>query len=341
MPDGDNAQAMKICIFGAGAVGGAIAAALHASGQQTCLVARGEHLEAIRTRGLMLELYAGDTLTAHVPASDQAADFGPQDVVIVTVKAHALASAAPSILPLLHSTTCVVYAMNGIPWWYFHGAGDTFEGQRITLLDPGGVLWDEVGIERAIGCVVNFSAAVPKPGMVRREGAANRLWIGEPGGTASDRLVSVAAALSAAGFEVETETPIRKAVWAKLCRGAVSSALATLVAAPSGFVLGKGGLRPLFRDAMMEMRAIAAAYGYAQIEAVDPILDQWSESKHRPSMLQDLEAGRPMEIEAQMTVPQEMARLAGVRTPVLDMLFALVRARARAAGLYDRTQPVD
>lgn len=332
---------MRICIFGAGAIGGVIAAALHASGQETCLVARGEHLEAIRSHGLRFERKAGDLLTAQVPASSRAADFGPQDVVIVTVKAHALASAAPAILPLLHSTTCVVYTLNGIPWWYFHRSGDPFEGWRIDRLDPSGLLWDEVGIERAIGCVVNFSASVPKPGMVRREGAANRLWIGEPGGTASDRLASVAAALSAAGFEVETETPIREAVWAKLCRGAVSSALATLVAAPSGFVLGEGGLRPLFRDAMMEMRAIAAAYGHAQAESVDPILDQWSGSKHRPSMLQDLEAGRPMEIDAQMTVPQEMARFAGVRTPVLDMLFALARARARAAGLYDRTQPVD
>lgn len=326
---------MKICILGAGAVGGVIAAALHASGYQTCLVARGQHLEAIRSRGLRVERDNGIVVTAQVPASDEAADFGRQDVVIVTVKAHALASAAQAILPLLHTNTSVVYALNGIPWWYFYRCDGKHESTRIYRLDPGAQLWDKVGVERTIGCVVNFSACVTQPGIVRRENIANRLWIGEPGGEASARLVAIAAVLSNAGFQIESETPIRKAVWGKLCRGAVSSALATLVGAPSGSEQAEGRIRFLFRDAVMEMRSIAEAYGYPQTDEVEAILDQWSKSRHRPSMLQDFETGRPMEIDAQMTVPQEMARLAGVQTPILDMLFALVRARARAAGLYD------
>lgn len=324
---------MKICIFGAGAVGGTIAASLHAAGQEVCLVARGAQLEALRAEGLRLE--RGDqTLNARVPASDQTAAFGPQDVVIVAVKAHALPSAASAIRPLLHSGTSIVYALNGIPWWYFHRSGDRFEGKRIDRLDPGGQLWDGLGVERSIGCVVNFSSSVVAPGVVRREGRANRLWVGEPGGSPSPRLSDLAEVLAAAGFQVETEIPIREAIWAKLCRGAVSSALATLVSAPSGFVLGKGGLRPLFRTAMLEMRSVAEAYGYPQQDEIDALLDQWLGSTHRPSMLQDLDQGRPMEIDAQMTVPQELARLAGVETPVIDVLFSLVRARAQAAGLY-------
>jgi len=324
---------MKIAVFGAGAVGGVIAAALRQSGSNVCLVARGAHLAAIRTHGLRLD--NGPEQTAlDVRASDRAADLGPQDLVIVTTKAHALPEAVGEICGLLHAGTDVVYALNGIPWWYFHREGGVFDGRRIDLLDPGGRLWREVGVDRTIGCVVNFAASVVAPGVVRRGGAANRLLLGEPDGAASARLARIADTLAGAGFAIESEWPIRAAIWDKLRRGAVSSALTVLTSSTSGEALGDPELRPIYRAAMQELGAVAAAFGVALDGDVYALLDALPRTMHRPSMLQDLDNGRTMEIDAQFGAPQHLARLAGISTPVIDIVFALVRARARAAGLY-------
>jgi len=324
---------MRVCVFGAGAIGGVVAAGLMAAGNKVSVVARGGHLAAIREKGLRIET-GDDAETWRLAATDRPQELGPQDFVITTVKAHALPSAADAILPLLGAATGVVYALNGIPWWYFHREGGRFDGRRIDLLDPGGSLWERVGVERAIGCVVNFASSNPAPGLVRRAGIRNRLLLGEPSGETGARLGIVASALSGAGFVVETAMPIRHAIWGKLRRGAVSSAFATLTAGPAGQSFASDDLRELFRRAMDDLTRIAAAYGVALADDVEAQLDDVAASRHSPSMLQDLGKRRSMEIDAQLSAPLHLARLAGVDVPTFEAIVGLARARAANAGLY-------
>jgi 2-dehydropantoate 2-reductase len=178
---------MKICVFGAGAIGCAIAARLAAAGFTTAVLARGAALQAIRANGVRFEV-GGATAVGQVAASDDPAALGPQDVVIATVKAHDLPGSAGAIGALLHARSAVVYAVNGVPWWYFHGVGGDADGRKIVRLDPVGALWDEVGVQRAIGCVVNFASSLAAPGAAHGEGPNNRLALGEPKGGASARL---------------------------------------------------------------------------------------------------------------------------------------------------------
>jgi len=326
---------MRICVFGAGSIGGVIAAGLARSGAAVSVVARGAHLQAIRAGGLRVQTGA-ETATHAVAASDRAGDFGPQDLVIVTVKAHALPGAVPALLPLIGDGTRVIYALNGIPWWYFHGEGGPHDGYRLACLDPEGGLWDRVGAGRTIGCVVNFAADNPEPGLIRRIGANNRLLLGLPDAAGGGDLAAVAEALRAAGFVVETDSPIRNVIWTKLRRGATSAAVATLTLGPAGQALGNADVRRLFRTAMDEITAVAAAHGCTLDDSAEAQIEDLARSPHQPSMLQDLLKGRSMEIDAQLTATQEMAALAGIATPVLDLLAALVRARAQNAGLYPR-----
>ena len=326
---------MKVCVYGVGAIGGVIAARLALNGVETSVVARGPHLAAIRERGLRLDTPEGSSVV-NVTASDDAAALGVQDVVIAAVKAHSLPSIARGLSKLLRSDTSVVYAINGLPWWYFYKAVGKNEGRRIERLDPGGALWNLVGVERTIGCVVSLPSEVNEPGVIHYEGGNNRLALGELGGEQSSRLLEIAAALRNSGFTIDHRRPIREEVWRKLVHKIGASPIVVLTAGSPARSFDDAGIRVIARALYSEAFALAAAYGFPQNGNIDAFVDRRRHIVHRPSILQDLEAGRSMEIDPQLTVPIELAREAGVAVPTLEMLSALVRARARTAGLYNQ-----
>jgi len=319
---------LKVCVYGAGAIGGHIAGRLAQGGAEVSVVARGANLEAYRNHGLRVRLPDGE-IQAKVRASSDPAELGRQDAVVVTVKAPSLSDVAAAIGPLLGPDTKVVFAMNGIPWFYFLGEGGPHAGMRLPKLDPGGALERAIGPERAIAGVVYSSCTVREPGMIEVENAPGRLVLAQ--GEAADRL---AVPLRAGGLIVETTDRIHDAIWSKLLMNMSSGPLAILTGAtPSGFY-AEEGCREASRTILREGTAIAASLGCTVRPDVKSRLKNFSRSRHKASILQDLELGRPMEIEALYGVPLDLARLGGVPTPLLDILVAMVRVRAREAGLY-------
>ncbi|USQ71978.1 2-dehydropantoate 2-reductase [Roseomonas mucosa] len=325
---------MKVCVFGAGAIGGHLAMRLAKGGAEVSVVARGTQLAAIRARGLTVRAYDGE----HHPrlaASEDPAEFGPQDVVVVTTKSPALPQVARAIRPLLGPETAVVFALNGIPWWYLDGAGGVLKGQHMPELDPGGVLHGAIGIGRTIGGVVYSSCTVVEPGVISVEGKGSRLILGEPDGRVTPRIEALAGLLQAGGLtEVPVTTEIRKEVWAKLMGNISYGPLC---------ILTRRNLRETYADPAVaaaaermirEAQTIAAALGITL--DTDPVqqLAGVGRSAHKPSILQDLELGRQMEVESILLAPLRIARMAGVATPTLDLVVALARSVAEGAGLY-------
>lgn len=320
---------MKVCVYGAGAIGGHLAARLHRGGAQTSIVARGPNLHAIRARGLRVTASDG-VIEAPVQASGDPAELGRQDAVIVTVKAPALPAVAAAIGPLLGADTPVVFAMNGIPWFYFHGDGEA----RIDRLDADGALWRQVGPERAIAGVVYSACTVTAPGEVHVENARSRIVLGEPGGAPTARTEALAAVLLAGGIGAELSPNIREAIWSKLLLNLGSGLLAVLTGGSPSAFFQEPACRDITRALLLEGAAIAASLGVAVTPDAEGQIRNGSASRHKSSILQDLELGRPMEIDALHTVPLELGRAHGVPMPIFEMLAAMVRARARAAGLY-------
>ena len=322
---------MKACVFGAGSIGGHLAGRLATGGAEVSVVARGPHLQAIRRDGLRLEIPDGD-LHIRPAATDDPAELGPQDVVFVATKAPALASVAAAIGPLLGPETAVAFVMNGIPWWYNYRGEPGAE--PIARLDPGGALQHAVGFERAVGGVVYSSCTVTAPGVIKVEHARNRLVLGEPAGGITPRLHAMAEPLRAAGFTIDLAESIRDAVWAKLLLNLGSGMLGVLTASTPGQFYQEEACQAATHAILAEGAALAAAVGCTVTPDAAGQVRNGLKSRHKTSILQDLELGRPMEIDTLYTVPQEMARAAGVATPTLDLLAALTRLRARAAGLY-------
>jgi 2-dehydropantoate 2-reductase len=325
---------MRICVFGAGSVGGYLAGSLAQGGADVCMVARGEHLAAIRTSGLTVET-PDTTLTVKLPASDTPADLGLQDAVIVTVKAPALPTVAAAIAPLLGPDTSVAFPMNGIPWWYFHAHGGPFEDRRLPLLDPGDALWRAVTPQRAIGGIFWPACSVPAPGVVRLlTGAGRGTVFGEPDGSTTPRIEALAAAFRTAGLPVTIAPNIRELIWQKLAFNLSAGPMCVLTQSPVRATHQEPALIDCSRRMLAEAEAIALAMGYRLDIDAERVVATNMQLAHRPSILQDLEAGRPMEIDTLYTVPLELARLMGVATPTLDLLVAMIRSRARAARLY-------
>ncbi|HET9904623.1 MAG TPA: 2-dehydropantoate 2-reductase [Xanthobacteraceae bacterium] len=325
---------MKICIFGAGAIGSHLALRLVQAKADVSVVARGAQLEAIRSRGLHGRLPEGAQLHAHVRASEDPAALGPQDAVLVTVKAPALPSVARTIAPLLGEETPVAFVMNGIPWWYFYAHGGPLDGRRLPRLDPGDGLWNAVGPERVIGGVINAPSTVIAPGVVAIERAANLLTLGEPSGALSERAGRIAAAFRAGGLDAEVTGDIRSAVWNKLIANLALGPMAILAQASYRDLFAEPACVAAAQAIMHEAAAVATALGCKPDGAHEARLASVRNLAHKPSILQDLERGRPMEVDAILTTTIELARLVGVATPTLDLLIALVRLRAREAGLY-------
>ncbi len=319
----------RICIFGAGAVGGNMAAQLARAGLQVSVVARGAHLAAIRADGLRL-ITPDDDFTVRVQASDDPASLGPQDLVVTTLKAHTLGAAADGIAALLQPETPVVFAVNGIPWWYFHrftgpaGAPD----RRLPRVDPDDRLWRTIGPERALGCVIRSPNDLVAPGVVRCNGPHSSFTLGEPDGSDSPRLRQAVAALAPGLPGAQATDAIRQKIWAKLALNVPSSMMAVLTMTAAHDTFANPDTRALYRRLGEETESVAAAYGEAAGFDLAAHEKAATTMRHPPSMLQDLLAGRPLEIDAQLTTVQDLARAAGVATPTLDLLLPLVVQRA-------------
>jgi 2-dehydropantoate 2-reductase len=324
---------MKVCVYGAGAVGGHIAGRLARGGAKVSVIARGPHLAAMAARGLQIRSEEGDFL-AEVTASADPAALGVQDAVVVAVKAPSLPDIAAGIGPLLGPGTPVVFAMNGIPWWYFHGVGGTFEGRRLPRIDPGDAVWHAVGPDRAIGGVVYSGCTVVEPGVVAVTGHRSRLVLGEPDGQITDRVQSLADIITAGGMQCDVSPRIRDVIWAKLANNLGSGPMGVLTQSASQTIFTDPAARQAVHQISAEVAAIAAAMGCPINPKPEGQIANALKSQHVASIVQDLLLGRPMEIDAVFRTPLELARLVGVATPVLDLLIGLAAVRAQAAGLY-------
>jgi len=327
---------MKFCIFGAGAIGGYLAVELALAGEEVCVIARGPHLQAIQERGLKL-LIDGTEKVARVAAADDPRMFGPQDFVICALKAHQAYDSAPAFAPLLGESTAVVTAMNGIPWWYFYKSGTRFESHHLDSVDLRGRQWDCIQPERAIGCVVDPACEVAAPGVILHH-KFNRFTLGEPDGSRSSRVLALSAALTTAGFDAPVRENIRWNVWLKLWGNVCFNPISALTGATLDRMTAEPALRALCKTMMLETQAVNEALGiHIPSEMMDRRLSMaGTVIGHKMSMLQDLERGRSLEIDALVTVVQELGRLTAVATPVIDAVLALVQERAHAAGLYTR-----
>jgi 2-dehydropantoate 2-reductase len=326
---------MKFCIYGAGAIGGYLAVELALSGQEVCVVARGAHLEAIQEHGLKLVIQ-GREKVARVAAAEDPRAFGVQDMVICALKAHQAYDSAPAFAPLLGPDTAVLTAMNGIPWWYFYRVGGRFEGHHLDSVDPGGRQWKAVQPRRAIGCVVEPACEVVAPGVVVHHDL-KRFIIGEPDGSRSSRVLALARALTEAGFDAPVRDNIRWNIWQKLWGNVCFSPISALTGATLDRLTDEPKLRALCKTMMLETKAVNEALGVQiPLEMMDRRLAAaGSVTGHKMSMLQDLERGRSLEIDALVTAVQELGYLTGVSTPIIDAVLALVQERGRAAGLYE------
>ena len=323
---------MKVAIYGAGATGGYLGVKLARAGVDTTLIARGPHLEAMQRRGARLHI-GGDELVARPFCTDDPAEAGPQDYVIITLKAHSTPGAVDAMQPLLGPHTAVVTAQNGVPWWYFHGVGGEREGTRLESVDPGGRQWDGIGPERAIGCVVYVATEIAEPGVIRHS-YGNRCTLGEPSGRKTDRIRTLSKALISAGVRAPVRQ-IRREIWVKLLGNVSFNPISALTLATLDKVATEPGTRAIARAMMAETRAIAEALGVPIRIDIERRIDGGAAvGAHRTSMLQDLERGRAMEIDALVTSVQELGRLVRVPTPTIDVVLALVRQRAEIAGLY-------
>ena len=324
---------MKICIYGAGAIGGLMGARLAKAGAEVSLIARGPHLAAMREKGLTLRS-AEESFTVPVQATSDPAELGPQDYVVITLKAHQVPGVVQPMQPLLGPDTAVVMGVNGVPWWYFHGLGGAYEGRRLPSVDPGDVQWDGIGPQRVIGCVVYPAAEVPEPGVIELvEG--DRFTLGEPDGQKTERIERLSQALIASGLKAPIRAKIRDEMWIKLWGNLSFNPISALTCATLDVICTDPGTRALARSMMVEAQAIAEKLGVRFPISVDKRLDGGAAvGAHKTSMLQDLERGRPMEIDALVTAVQDMGRLVEVPTPAIDAVLALVRLRARVAGCY-------
>ena len=324
---------MKICIFGAGAIGGYMGAKLAQAGADVSLVARGPHLAAMRDKGLTLIEEDGETNVA-VTASDNAADLGPQDYVIVTLKAHSVPPVVDKMQPLIGPDTTIVSGVNGVPWWYFHKVGGPLEGTRLESVDPGNAQWNGFGPDRVLGCVVYPAAEVPEPGVVKHiEG--NRFSLGEPSGEKSDRALRLSKALTEAGLKAPVRPRLRDEIWVKLWGNLSFNPISALSHATLDVLCTDPGTRAVARAMMVEAQEVAEKLGVKFPIDVDRRIDGGAAvGAHRTSMLQDLEQGRPMEIDALVGSVQELGRITETPTPTIDTVLSLVALRGRSAGLY-------
>jgi 2-dehydropantoate 2-reductase len=319
---------MKICIVGAGAIGGLAGAWFARAGHELCVVARGAHLEAVLKNGLTL-LSEGKRENFSVRASAEPADFGAQDAVFICLKAYSIAAMLPRLKTLIGPQTTVVPALNGLPWWYFFNEGGRFDGGQVDCLDPRGELFAALSPARILGCVVHAAAEVTSPGVVKHT-AGRTFILGEPDRTVSARARNLADAMNAAGFDARVAPDIRVEIWTKLIGNLSYNPVAALALATMDDINSNEALLALIRPMMQEAMQVAAAYGVRVPMTVDErvgIAKKLSGAKI--SMHQDIEKHRPLETDAIIGAVVELARKSGVATPMIDAVYALIAERAR------------
>ena len=316
---------MRIAIFGAGAIGGYMGARLAAAGTDVTLIARGPHLAAMQKDGLRLIEPDGSEVVVHPRLAADSAEAGVHDYVVLAVKAHSVSPALDAILPMMGPETAVVTAQNGVPWWYFYGL-EGWEGRHLESVDPAGRIWKAIGPERAIGCVVYPACTVEAPGVIRHDDEENRFSLGEPDNTRSARAGALASALNAAGLRSPLRRAIRGEIWVKLWGNVAVNPISALTRATLAQIGAQSATRKFARDVMLEVEAVANALGEKMAVDVDARLNGAAEvGEHKTSMLQDLELGRPMEVDAIVSAVVELARITGTQTPYLDALDGMAR----------------
>lgn len=324
---------MKICIYGAGAIGGYLGVLLKQAGADVSLIARGAHLKAIQDKGLTLKI-EGKEINAKMPASSDPKDLGPQDYVIVALKAHQAWEVAEQMQPLFHKDTAVVTAQNGLPWWYFYGFEGQYANRRIESVDPGGRQWDAIGPERVIGCTVYPATDLVEPGVVKHIDG-NKFGLGEPTRQETERVKRLSEMFTAAGLKAPVLPEIRNDIWLKLWGNLCFNPISALTRATLDVVCTDPGTRALSRNMMLEAERIGRRIGvHFRVDVERRINGAARVGAHRTSMLQDLDKGRPLEIDALLTSVQELGRLVELETPHIDAVLALVQQMARVAGLY-------
>ncbi len=330
---------MKVCIYGAGAIGGYMAVLMKQAGADVSLIARGAHLQAIRANGLTL-LIGGEEKTATMPATSDPKELGPQDYVIIGLKAHQAWEVADQMRPLLGPQTAVVTAQNGLPWWYFHGFEGQYADRRIESVDPGGRQWAAIGPERVIGCTVYPAAEIEAPGVIRHV-AGDKFGLGEPTRQMTERTRQLSALFERAGMKAPILPEIRNDIWLKLWGNLCFNPISALTGATLDVVATDPGTRELSRHMMEEAERIARRIGvHFRVDIEKRINGAARVGAHRTSMLQDVDKGRPIELDALLTSVQELGRLAEVPTPHINAVLALAKQMGRVKGIYP-TYPED
>ena len=331
---------MKVCIYGAGAIGGYLGVQFARAGADVSLVARGAHLAAMKANGLKL-LIGDEERVARPRCTDNPAELGPQDFVIICLKAHSIAGVIDAMQPLLAEKTRVVTAVNGIPYWYFYKHGGAYEGATLESIDPGGRQWRELGPARAIGCIVYPATEIVAPGVIQHV-YGDRFPIGEPSGETTEDVMRLSALFSEAGMQAPVLARIRDEIWLKLWGNVCLNPISALTHATLDVICSDPATRALSKAIMIEAQTIAEKFGVKfRVDVERRIEGARKVGAHKTSMLQDLERGRPMEIRPLVSVVQEMGRLTQTPTPALDAVLALVVQRARIAGLGCAPIPVE
>jgi 2-dehydropantoate 2-reductase len=319
---------MKICIYGAGAIGGLIGGYLVREDHDVSLIARGAHLSALKADGLTVETPDGTRFTAACAASDEPADLGPQDVVFVAVKNPSLPDVAAGIAPLLGPETAVVTAMNGLPWWFFDGFPVAGPAIDIPALDPGGTISAAIATDRVVGCVIHMGAAVPAPGSARHMGGG-LLIFGETTGLVSDRVRAIADMFGPTPLETKLTDDLRLEIWLKLLGNFNFGPISALTDATNGAIGADPALRKLANDLFEEAAEAGRRVGLVPDMTADARTDLGAQlGDFKTSMLQDFEGGKTPEIDAIVAAPVALGHAVGVPMPVSEAVLALVRAKA-------------
>lgn len=325
---------MKVCIFGAGAIGGYLGVQMARAGHDVSLVARGPHLVAMRENGLRLQI-EGRELVERIPCSDDGSRFGPQDFVVVALKAHSIPSAVPSLLPLLDDATTLVTASNGLPYWYFDVPGVPFQGLTLQSVDPDATQRTRLGVARTVGCVVYPATEIIAPGVIRHE-HGRKFPIGEPDGSTTPRIERLRALFTSSGFDAPIRVDIRDEIWLKLWGNLGFNPVSALTRATIDVVVTDAGTRRVLLAMMEEARAIGERLGLRlRVGAERRLAGAEALGPHKMSMLQDLECGRTMEVEALVGVIRELAAVTGVPVPTVDVVHALVSLLAHTSAAHE------
>jgi 2-dehydropantoate 2-reductase len=325
---------VKIGIYGAGAIGGWIGARLGALGHDMSVVARGANLAALKTNGLRLLKNTGEEIRVSVNASEHPAELGIQDLIVISVKAQSMPQVAHSIAPMIGPKTIVFTAMNGVPWWFLNGFGGDFANRQLATIDPSAEIANAIPASQIIGCVVHATCSTPEPGLVKHQ-FGNKLIIGEPSGGDSSRVQTLVELFSKAGYETVASAEIQKDVWFKLWGNMTVNPIAGMTGATTDKILDDDLVRAFISSIMLEAKEIGKRLGI--------IIDQEPEDRHvvtrnlgafKPSMLQDVEAGKSIELDALVTVVAELGQMTGVQTPNTNILLGLSRLHAKTHGLH-------